>query len=207
MTYLLYIVFSLSYIFSSKSIIRKPATNNNRILLKTGGANVFLNRIPNKSLRYVRDLANTLIHTRWRWILLSLFLANAVAYIIFAFMWMFISVWNGDHQITDVSKKCVEGTTTFTGYLLLSIETLTTIGFGEIYPVDCHEGWVILTLQELVGVAIQGALVSAVYVKLAKPYNDLPLNLFSRRCVVRKIMFLYSTLSIYSMIKVNTKLI
>lgn len=99
-------------------------------------------------------------------------------------MWMGVAIWNGDAAQTDNRHKCIIGTNSFTGYLLLSIETLTTIGFGEIYPTDCHEGWVILTLQGIVGVAIEGALVTAVYVKLARPFSKQQLHLFSKNAVV-----------------------
>lgn len=99
---------------------------------------------------------------------------------------MAASIHNGDLTKKDDNLKCVVGTTSFTGYLLLSIETITTIGFGVIYPTDCHEGWVIMTLQALVGVAIEGALVTAVYVKMARPDTKDTLRMFSRTAIVSK---------------------
>lgn len=157
---------------------------NERILNKNGRRNIFLSHLPNKNWRYFKDLGNTLINTRWRWILLCLIIANSVAYVLFALAWMAAAIHNGDLIETDESLRCIVGTTNFTGYLLLSIETITTIGFGVIYPTDCHEGWVIITLQALVGVAIEGALVTAVYVKLTRPATKNTLRMFSKKAVV-----------------------
>lgn len=54
------------------------------------------------------------------------------------------------------------------------------------YPTDCHEGWIIITLQALVGVAIEGALVAAIYVKMSRPVVKDTINLFSKKAVVSK---------------------
>lgn len=75
------------------------------------------------------------------------------------------------------------GPKTFSGYLLLSIETQTTIG-GARYPGDCHEGWILITLHALVGIIIDGALVAAIYTKMTRPVLKDTLNLFSKKAVV-----------------------
>lgn len=77
------------------------------------------------------------------------------------------------------------GTKTFSGYLILSIETITTIGTGFIYPTDCHEGWIIITLQAMVGVVIEGVLIIAVYAKMSRPIYKDNVNLFSKKAIVR----------------------
>lgn len=101
-------------------------------------------------------------------------------------MWMFINRVNTEGSMTRSGREpCVVGTNSFTGYLLLSIETLTTIGFGEIYPTDCQENWIILTFQALVGVAIEGALVTAIYVKMARPVKNDHVSVFSKKALVR----------------------
>ncbi|KAJ8962834.1 hypothetical protein NQ318_001234, partial [Aromia moschata] len=73
----------------------------------------------------------------------------------------------------------------FSGYVLLSAETITTIGYGYRYPTEsCRGGWVLLMLQALLGVAIQGALISSVYVKTSKPFLNRTTSLFSKTAVI-----------------------
>lgn len=68
--------------------------------------------------------------------------------------------------------------------MLLSIETVTTIGYGYRYPTEyCQGGWIMLMLQALLNVFIQGALVSTVYVKITIPFTNT--SVFSKKAVVR----------------------
>ncbi|ENN83401.1 hypothetical protein YQE_00240, partial [Dendroctonus ponderosae] len=72
-------------------------------------------------------------------------------------------------------------------YLLLSIETMTTVGYGYRYPTEhCVGGWVLLMLQAIFNTCVQGALVSAVYVKTSKPFTKSS-SLFSKKAVVRTV--------------------
>lgn len=171
---------------------RSPRQAAARGMGKNGKFNVSYQHIPNKNIRFAKDLENTLINTRWRWILLCLCIANGIAWLVFAFIWMAIASINGDND-PDVNRKnssepfmkCIEGTSHFTGYLLLSIETLTTIGFGTIYPNYCGGSLVALTLQALTGVAIEGVLVTAVYIKMSRPHmTQYQLHVFSKKAVI-----------------------
>lgn len=77
----------------------------------------------------------------------------------------------------------------FTGYLLLSIETMTTVGYGYRYPTEhCIGGWVLLMLQAIFNTCVQGALVSAVYVKTSKPFTKNS-SVFSKKAVVNGLSF------------------
>lgn len=167
------------------NLICAPKTTcYSRVLTSDGYLNVHIKDIPNKYRRYAKDLGNTLINTRWRWILLTLTLGNGLAWLAFAFGWMCLAMYSGDNGKTDGQPDvCIVGTRHFTGYLLLSIETLTTIGFGEIYPADCLHSWWILALEAMAGVAIEGALVTAVYVKMSRPIKRVN-GLLSKKGVV-----------------------
>lgn len=69
--------------------------------------------------------------------------------------------------------------------MLLSMETITTIGYGYRYPTEkCQGGWILLMLQVLLGIAIQGVLVSTVYVKISKPFSHITTSIFSKCAVV-----------------------
>ncbi|KAI4467358.1 inward rectifier potassium channel [Holotrichia oblita] len=167
---------------------RPYAASSNRIVQKCGRNNVIPTEVPEKSFRYFKDIGNTILNTRWRWILITICVANAIAYVVFAGMWMLIAVINDDH---DEERRgdyppCIYGTTSFTGYLLLSMTTLNTIGYGVQYPTECQPSWMVLTLQALTSVAIEGALITAVFVKMSKPNNRSPLKIFSRKAVLEK---------------------
>nr|XP_022911944.1 G protein-activated inward rectifier potassium channel 3-like [Onthophagus taurus] len=166
--------------------IRPYASSTSRILKKCGKNNVASIETPNKEFRYIQDIGNTLLSTRWRWILLSLCIANGIAYVTFAAMWLLVAEINDDHYYStkNNSVPCIQNAKSFTSYLLLSIETLTTIGYGSIYPNECQPGWIIITLQAITGVAIEGALVTAVFVKMSRPYNKHPIKHFSKKAVV-----------------------
>lgn len=81
---------------------------------------------------------------------------------------------------------CIHGSRTFTGFLLLSVETLTTIGFGTSYPLhSCGERvWMVMMLETLANVTINGALVTAVYVKVTRPLTKDSTRIFSKKSVV-----------------------
>ncbi|GJQ78531.1 hypothetical protein Trydic_g11645 [Trypoxylus dichotomus] len=165
---------------------RPYAASSNRIVQKCGRNNVISTEVPQKNFRYFKDIGNTLLNTRWRWILISLCAANAVAYIVFAGFWMLLAVINDDN---DEDRRgdfppCIYGANSFTGYLLLSITTVSTIGYGMQYPTECQPSWMILTLQALTNVAIEGALVTAVFVKMSKPSNKNLIRMFSRKAVI-----------------------
>lgn len=90
---------------------------------------------------------------------------------------------SGDFDPSN-TKPCIVGAQSYTGYLLLSIESITTTGYGYVYPTDqCQMAWFVLTLNTLVVIVIDGAFFTVVYVKISKPINR-DLVKFSRRAVV-----------------------
>ena len=152
-----------------------------RIVTKDGRYNVFTGRIPERNFRYFKDFGNTLISMQWRWILFGLCAANIGAYAIFAVMWTVIALLDDGSGVVP----CIGGTNTTTGYMILSIETHTSIGSGTFWANECHGSWMLMTLHAVVGVAIEGALVTAIFVKISRPHKDNALMLFSKRAVVR----------------------
>ncbi|KAH1000985.1 hypothetical protein HUJ04_013250, partial [Dendroctonus ponderosae] len=123
---------------------------------------------------------------QWRWILTTLCLVNFACFVLFSFLWMFLAKISGDfsQSLNNTDKACIVNARTFSGYLLLSIETMTTVGYGYRYPTEhCVGGWVLLMLQAIFNTCVQGALVSAVYVKTSKPFTKSS-SLFSKKAVV-----------------------
>ncbi|XP_050311844.1 G protein-activated inward rectifier potassium channel 2-like isoform X2 [Anthonomus grandis grandis] len=156
-----------------------------RIVRKSGRINTFLNHLPHKNLYYIKDLGNTLLTLQWRWILTTLCLVYFACFILFSWLWMFLAGVSGDFDKDKdpAEQSCIVNARSFTGYLLLSIETMTTIGYGYRFPTEhCTGGWVLLMLQSMFNIVVQGALVSAVYVKTSKPFTKSS-SLFSKKAV------------------------
>ncbi|KAL1502010.1 hypothetical protein ABEB36_007223 [Hypothenemus hampei] len=166
--------------------------NLSRVVRKSGRLNTFLKKLPNKSLYYIRDFGNTLLTLQWRWILTTLCLVNFACFVLFSWLWMFLAKISGDFDqeyqasgtLNNTDKACIVNARTFAGYFLLSIETMTTVGYGYRYPTEhCVGGWVLLMLQAIFNTCVQGALVSAVYVKTSKPFTKSS-SIFSKKAVV-----------------------
>lgn len=100
-----------------------------RIIKKSGRLNIFLMKMPNKNLSYIRDLGNTLLSIRWRWILMTLFLVNFACFVIFGFLW-YITAWQSGDFETNHTDVCTVNTKSLSGkyrllYISLSMQNLT----------------------------------------------------------------------------------
>lgn len=116
-----------------------------------------------------------------------------ICWIFFACLWYLISHSHGDMnfdpkngaRLNEGRAPCVEGTTTFAGFLLLSVETQSSIGFGEKYPnEECPEAIFLMILQIVTGIAIEGAMVGIVYAKMVRPSQKSSEMKFSRKAVI-----------------------
>lgn len=154
---------------------------------KNGRNNVYFTNRERKHYRYCRDIFNTLVHCQWRRLLLTIFTVYFFSYFVFACAWHIIAASNGDLEFhpNKIHKPCIIGAKSFVQFILLSVETQTTIGFGEWYPTEhCVEGWVLLGLQMLVGITIEGVFISAAVAKLIKPKVHEGAQVFSEKAVV-----------------------
>lgn len=152
---------------------------------KRGRINIYLNKIPDKSIRYVRDLWHTLVNMRWRWIMLIVGLVNVSAYLIFAIFFWYDAWLSGDFADTKNHKTCIKGTSNFASFFMLGIETITTTGYGYFHPTEyCKLVFVILTCSTIVTIFIDGAFISVVYAKFTRPTVNW--NIFSKKAVVNK---------------------
>lgn len=114
-------------------------------------------------------------------------------WISFAVLWYLIAYAHGDltvdtktgERLSDGPVPCVEGATTFAGFLLLSIETQVSIGFGGKYPnEECPEAIFLMVVQIVMGIALEGAMVGIVYVKMVRPPRKSSDMKFSRKAVI-----------------------
>ncbi|KYB25424.1 inward rectifier potassium channel 2 [Tribolium castaneum] len=154
-----------------------------RLMSKTGHINLDQTHLPSKYLRFTKDLATTLVQVRWRWVTLFVTLSNAFFYLIFAGLWMLDAWLSGDFAKTQ--DLCIQSNKHFTSYLLLSIESITTTGYGYLYPSDhCKIAWIILTLNTFAMILLDGAFTSIVILKICKPLKREFDSIFSRNAVL-----------------------
>nr|XP_040232255.2 ATP-sensitive inward rectifier potassium channel 11-like isoform X1 [Anopheles coluzzii] len=164
-----------------------------RVINKKGEGNVHLAHLPQRSLRYVRDIATTLVDEQWRYTLMLFVLSFVASWIFFAVLWYLIAYAHGDllkdpttgERLGDGNKPCVEGTTSFTGFLLFSVETQVSTGYGVIVPTEeCPEAFFLLLIQIVFGLVIGGAMVGVVYAKMIRlPKRSCEMK-FSKRAVI-----------------------
>lgn len=111
----------------------------------------------------------------------------------FAALWYLIAHAHGDlnfdpktgERLNDGPKPCVEGAFNFAGFLLFSIETQVTIGYGEKYPnEDCPEAVFLMVAQIVSGIAIEGAMVGIVYAKMIRPPKHSSTMQFSKKAAI-----------------------
>jgi potassium inwardly-rectifying channel subfamily J len=197
---------------SSRCSIRsnRNEVHHTRIINKIGRLNTHHVKIPKKRLFYFRDLGNTLLNIRWRWITITLFVVNFISFFVFGLLWMWIAYISGDFE-ENTTDLCIINTKNLTGYVLLSIETMLTIGYGYRYPTEqCIQGWIVPFLQALVSVGIQGVLITAVYVKISKPFTKNTLGFFSTKAVIclrdGELCFVFRITDLTGKISIGTKI-
>ncbi|XP_044739385.1 inward rectifier potassium channel 2-like, partial [Chrysoperla carnea] len=168
--------------------------NEKRVIEKIGCDNVIsiknISRM--KSVRYLKDIVNTIIDSRWRWTLWIFILTYFANWIVFGSLWMLLpnkkheNIYNSkNNTYVQYERDCFIGTETFTAYFLLAVETQTTIGFGNRNVTHyCFDAILILCLQMLTSILINGAFLGAVYAKMIRPIKYSRTRIFSKYAVI-----------------------
>ncbi|XP_032522068.2 ATP-sensitive inward rectifier potassium channel 11-like [Danaus plexippus] len=156
-----------------------------RVVNKSGEENVPVrSNIPSKSIKYMRDIVNTVINSKWRFIILMMFASHFIFWFIFAAVWYGVSSSYQD-DIGDGKEHCVTGTSSFAGLLMMSVETQMTIGYGVRYPnEECPEAILIMVLEIIAGTALSGGLSSLLFTKLVRPNRHVSSVGFSKKATV-----------------------
>ncbi|XP_017067891.1 ATP-sensitive inward rectifier potassium channel 12 [Drosophila eugracilis] len=164
-----------------------------RVMEKNGKENVVFRRIPEKSWRYMRDLVTTLMELEWKY-MLTLFLGSYfLSWLLFAALCYVVSYSHGDFIFDPVSGKrmgegedpCIYGVTNWVAMLIYSVETQTTLGFGEKYASEeCPETIFLFVMQMMSAALIEGCMVSVIYAKTARPARQLTKLKFSDKAVI-----------------------
>ncbi|XP_075152863.1 inwardly rectifying potassium channel 3 [Haematobia irritans] len=168
---------------------RKPY----RVIEKNGRENVIFKRLPEKSWRYIRDFVTTLIELEWKYMLTMFVGSYFLSWTFFALLCYMVAFSHGDLMFDEVTGErlgegkdpCIIGVYDFTSMFIYSMETQTTIGFGEKYPSEeCPETMFLFIMQIVCSIAIEGAMVSIIYAKTARPAKQLTKLKFSNKAVI-----------------------
>ncbi|EDW77269.2 uncharacterized protein Dwil_GK18176 [Drosophila willistoni] len=133
------------------------------------------------------------VETDWKY-MLTLFLGSYFAsWIFFAILCYVVAYYHGDFLFDTINgdrlgegkDPCIFGVRTFVAMLIYSIETQTTLGFGEKYASEeCPETIFLFVMQMLCAVAIEGSMVSVIYAKTARPAKQMTKLKFSDKAVI-----------------------
>ncbi|XP_021701200.1 ATP-sensitive inward rectifier potassium channel 11 isoform X2 [Aedes aegypti] len=171
----------------------RRAIRSSRVINKAGERNVLFLNLPQKSVRFVKDLVTTLVEEQWRYTLTAFMLSFFSSWILFAILWYLVAYAHGDlifdpetgERLGDGAMPCVEGATTFAGFLLFSIETQVSTGYGAKVPTEeCPEAMFLLIVQIVIGLVIDAAMVGIVYAKMVRPPKKISDMKFSKKAVI-----------------------
>ncbi|XP_059056061.1 G protein-activated inward rectifier potassium channel 3-like [Achroia grisella] len=156
-----------------------------RVVQKNGEENVPVrSNIPSKSIKYMRDIVNTVINSKWRFLILGMVCAHFTFWLFFAAIWYAVSSSYQD-DIGDGKEHCITGTSSFAGLLMMSVETQMTIGYGARYPSEeCPEAIIVMVLEIVAGTALTGGISSLLFTKLIRPNRHMASVGFSRKATV-----------------------
>ncbi|XP_034666313.1 inward rectifier potassium channel irk-1 [Drosophila subobscura] len=164
-----------------------------RVMEKNGNENVVFRRIPEKSWRYMRDVITTLMELEWKY-MLTLFLGSYfLSWLLFAVLCYVVSWSHGDFLFDEISgvrlgegdRPCIYGVTSWVTMIIYSVETQTTLGFGEKYASEeCPETVFLFIMQMVCAALIEGSMVSLIYAMTARPARQMTKLKFSDKAVI-----------------------
>ncbi|XP_066152029.1 ATP-sensitive inward rectifier potassium channel 11-like [Euwallacea fornicatus] len=140
-----------------------------RLVRKSGKSSIHQKSSKERSFRFLLDLSNTLIESGWLCTILVVAFVFILTWLMFAGFWAIISIENVDAW-NGTSSSCLEGIESFSGYLLFSIETQTTVGYGGRYINEsCPEAIIGLIIQLIIGAGVGGSLICIIFLKMVGP--------------------------------------
>ena len=143
------------------------------------GGNICIRRvgIPEKRIKYIQDAFNTLANIPMTRVLAILVALYTATWILFALLYWFLGA--------AIDETCLETAATFPEALVLSIDTQTTIGFGN-YSIkaDCGSGIIVMIAQCLIGIILDAFIVAILVTKISQPGMRHKTIMFSDTAVV-----------------------
>lgn len=181
--------------FNTSNSFKTGALRNvrQRVILKNGKYNIIPKHRPIK-VRLL-DTFNLLVDAQWRWTLLAFCGAHMLTWLLFAVIWWLIFFVHGDLQDDHLPPNqdnvhwtpCVNGIYDFTSCFLYSIETQSTIGYGDrVITEECPEGVFLVAFQSVAALIIDGYVGAVIGAKMIRPRQRASTLLFSENAVICK---------------------
>ncbi|XP_017859967.1 PREDICTED: inward rectifier potassium channel 2 isoform X1 [Drosophila arizonae] len=168
-----------------------------RVVFKHGECNVVQGNVAKRRRRYLQDIFTTLVDAQWRWTLLVFAASFVFSWAFFGVIWWIIAFAHNDLEyiylrntqpelIANMTHTvCVTEVKGMMTAFLYSVETQTTIGYGNRYVTEeCPEAIFTMCIQCITGVFIQAFMVGIVFAKLSRPKKRAQTLLFSRNAVI-----------------------
>nr|XP_036677097.1 ATP-sensitive inward rectifier potassium channel 12-like [Drosophila suzukii] len=163
-----------------------------RVIEKNGKENVVFRRIPEKSWRYMRDLVNTLMELKWKY-MLTLFLGSYfLSWLLFAALCYVVAFFHGDLIFDPLTgertgkgeEPCIYGVENWVAMILYSVETQTTLGGGKYASEECPETIFLYVMQMMSSALIEGCMITVIYAKTSRPARQITKLKFSDKAVI-----------------------
>lgn len=144
--------------------LQKPMTGAKDNILTL--SNIKIDRL-GASNRHWRELYAKSLTAKWRYLFLILLIIYVIANLCFGFLF-----WILPHGVV--------GADTYWQSVFFSVQTMSTIGYGHMYP-DSIIAHLIVAFQSLIGLVTLAAVTGVVFAKFAKPAAGI---IFSHRAVI-----------------------
>ncbi|CAG9812260.1 unnamed protein product [Chironomus riparius] len=155
-----------------------PPQKVERLLLKHGRRNVKAENLPDKFIKFTKDIVHTLVEMPWRKLLFIVIMTFFTTWTFFGIVYYVIAWTNGDLVFDEITGErmigdrdpCIMGARTFAGFFLHSVESQVSTGYGTWYPSEeCPSAITALITQLVFGLIIDSAIVGIVIQKLTRP--------------------------------------
>ncbi|XP_078491595.1 uncharacterized protein LOC100175040 isoform X1 [Ciona intestinalis] len=155
-----------------------------RFVTKKGHCNVRHGNVKDR-LRYFADLFTSIVDLKWRYNVAIFVATYTSTWLVFAFLWWFVSFLRGDFDKMNSDEVCVIGIDSFMSAFLFSIETQVTIGYGTRAITDvCPEAIILLIVQSIFGSIVDAFMVGCMFVKISQPNKRAETLMFSEKSVI-----------------------
>lgn len=155
-----------------------------RLIKKNGIANAYLMNIPHS--KYISDFFNTIVDLPWIVIIAFFSVAYLISWISFTICWYY----NSALHFKYFNDECIAGIghqDSFYHFLLFSIETQQTIGYGtRALSPHCGFSAFILMCQCSSGIFLECFLGGVLFSKLSRPKKRVETLFFSNLAVIAK---------------------